>query len=136
MRFNILSDIDWESRVDQILDALTRLGYFEFFAEKDYGNGLYGVTVVFMCQDPNLNLKRRVRHSKREKKIYMDIMLDLPTMRAADNQLRQKILADRLNIEVPEILGKYKITDFDSARFISDLRLWLAATKWMTSGVP
>lgn len=130
MRFNILSDIDWESKVDQPLAALSKLGYFEFFGERNYGDGLHGITVIFMCQDPNLNLKRRLRLSKKEKKLYMDIMLDLPTMKEADSTQRQKIIADRLAVEVPEVLAKYKIDDFDKVRFDTDLNDWITSIGW------
>lgn len=130
MRFNILCDIDWESKVDQPLAALSKLGYFEFFEDRNYGDGLLGVTVIFMCQDPGLKLKRRMRLSKKEKKLYMDIMLDLPTMKAAEPMQRQKIIADRLAVEVPEVLAKYKIDNFDKLRFIYDLNNWIASIGW------
>jgi hypothetical protein len=134
MKLNVLADIDWESRVDQTLHSLSDLGYRDFFAEKDYGEGLLGVIVVFMCQDPGLHLKRRIRMVKKERRLYMDIMLDLPTMKAADPALRQRIVAERLLKEVPEVVSRYKIDDFESARFISDIEQWIAGTGWISGG--
>jgi hypothetical protein len=131
MRFNILSDIDWESRVDKTLDVLTKLGYRDYFDQKNYGEGLAGVVVGFICQDPELNLKRRIRLAKKEKMIFMDIMLDLPTMKAANPELRQRIVAERLIKEVPEVVLKYKINDFDSKQFIADLQQWISETGWL-----
>jgi hypothetical protein len=131
MRFNILSDTFWESKVEEALEELLKLEYFEYFREKFYGEGLLGVTVLFMCQDPSLNLKRRIRLSKVERKLYLDIMLDLPTMKAADPLSRKRIIANLLRKEVPEVISKYKISDFDSSRFIADLDKWVESTGWL-----
>lgn len=131
MRFNILSDIDWESRVDQTLAALAKLGYFEFFGERDYGEDLQGITIIFMCQDPALNFKQRIRLSKKEKKLYMDIMLDLPMMKESSPMQRQRIIAERLYDEVPKIVSKYKLDKFDTEKFVADLRAWLSSINWL-----
>lgn len=130
MRFNLLLDHEWDSKVDQVLHALDDLGYRDYFSQRDYGSGLAGVTVVFMCRDPDLIFKRRIRMDKKEKKLYMDLMLDLPSMKDADRATRQRHMIDRLDKEVPEVLAKYKLEDFDKARFIADLGEWLAATGW------
>ncbi len=130
MRFNVLTDSDWESRVDQVLNEMSDLGYRRYFEERNYGPGLVAVTVVLMCQEPELNLKRRVRLAKKEKKLYLDVMLDLPQMKAADNAMRKRIVTERLSKEVPEVVSQYKISDFDAAGFISDLKAWIASTGW------
>jgi hypothetical protein len=125
MRLNLLGDIDWESKVDQVLASLSDSDYRSYFQERDYGAGLVGVTVVLMCQDPALNLKRRIRLSKKEKKLYMDIMLDLAEMKAAaDLATRRRIVFERLLKEVPEVVSKYSISDFDAVRFIDDFRMF------------
>ena len=128
MRFNILGDFDWEARVDQVLDSLSKSGYRSYFEQRDYGPGLAGITVVLMCQAPELNLRRRVQLSKKEKKLYMDIMLDLAEMKRVDRSRRKTLVTERLIREVPEVLSKYKISDFDSARFIEDFRLKFSET--------
>src|SRR5215212_8526993 len=130
MRVNVLADAHWESRVDQLLKELSATGFRQHFETRDYGEGLTGVTVVLMAQDPSLGLRRRVRHSKREGKLYLDIMLDLPTMRAAEPLERKRIVAERLAEEVPAELGRYKFKDFDEARFVADFRDWIASTGW------
>lgn len=60
-RFNILADFYWEVHIDKVLDLLSDTGYRKYFSEQDYGTSLDGITVVLMCQDPNLNLKQRIR---------------------------------------------------------------------------
>ena len=77
MRFNILSDADWDSKIDKVLDTFSDFGYRRLFEEKNYGDSLYGITVVFMCRNTEYNFKQRIKYSKKEKKIYLDIMLDL-----------------------------------------------------------
>ena len=121
MRVNILCDADWEAKIDKVLDYFSNLGYRRFFEERSYGSVLEGVTIVLMCQDPMLNLKQRIRHSKKERKIYLDIMLDLLQMKSIDQQQRNKIIADKIINEVPPILSKHKLDDFELAKFEADL---------------
>jgi hypothetical protein len=130
MRFNILSDADWEARIDKVLDELSDLGYRQHFEQKNYGSGMYGVTVVFMCLDKELGLKKRIKLVKSEKKLYMDIMLDLSTLKSATPEARKREVAQRLYDEVPEVLAKYKIPDFNRDAFVADFRAWIDGTGW------
>jgi hypothetical protein len=66
-----------------------------------------------------------VRLVKKEKKLYIDIMLDLPQMKAADLLTRKSIVAERLSTEIPEVVSAYKIREFDASRFIDDLQAWI-----------
>ena len=131
MRLNILSDANSESRVDRVLDALSDFNYRSYFQERDYGTGLIGVTVVFMCRDTALNFKQRIRLSKKEKKLYIDLMLDLSEMTNADQLIRQRIVAGQLLKEVPEIVSRYKIENFDRSRFLADFQAWIIGTEWL-----
>lgn len=122
MRFNISGDFDWESKIDQVLKAFSDDNYHSYFQERDYGTGLIGITVVFLCHDPALNLKRRIRLSKKEKKLYVDIMLDLPEMKSVDFTKKKMIISELLLKEIPEVISKYKIDDFDLQRFVEDFQ--------------
>ena len=108
MRFFITCDSFWEAQVDKVIDRIDDTGYKRYFSEQDYGISLEGITVVLMCQAPNLNLKQRIRLSKKEKKIYLDIMLDLPHFLEIDQKEREKIIVDKLIAELPPIIVKYK----------------------------
>lgn len=121
-RFNILADFYWESKIDKVLDTLSETAYRHFFSEQYYGSSLNGITVVLMCQDPNLKLKQRVKLSKKEKKIYLDIILDLNRFLQIDQKEREKIVVEKLIDEVPAIIRKYKLEDFDLQKFESDLK--------------
>lgn len=123
MRINILCDADWEAKIDKILGDLSNLGYRQFFKERSYGNSLEGVTIVLMCQDSSLNLKQRVRYSKKENKIYIDIMLDLIQMKIINQQQKNKIVANKITKEIPLILAKYKFEFFELEKFKQDLNV-------------
>lgn len=125
-RFNILADFYWEVHIDKVLDLLSDTGYRRYFSEQDYGTSLDGITVVLMCQDPNLNLKQRIRLSKKEKKIYLDIMLDLPRFLDIAQKEREKIIVDKLIAEIPPIITKYKLEDFNLTKFETDLKNWMS----------
>lgn len=125
-RFNILADFYWEAQIDKVLDALSNVGYRKYFSEQDYGTSLEGLTVVLMCQDPNLNLKQRIRLSKKERKIYLDIMLGLPHIIDITQKEREKIIVGKLIAEIPPIIAKYKLDDFDLVKFETDLKIWMS----------
>jgi hypothetical protein len=131
MRFNLLSDADWDSKIDKVLSVLSTSGYRRFFEDKEYGDSIDGITVVFMCRNPEINFKRRIRYSKKEKKVYLDIMLDLNQFRQIGQEERQKIVAYRLLSEVPPIIAKYKFNDFNLLSFTNDLKEWLQGIKWL-----
>jgi hypothetical protein len=95
------------------------------FVSKDYGVGLRGVGVVLMCRDPQLNFRRRLRFARKERIVYTDIMLKLEQMRHADYERRKRIVIERLLEEIPPVLRKYAILDFDEDRFAEDLKSWL-----------
>jgi len=121
-RFNILADFYWESKVDKVLDRLSTIGYRRFFVEQYYGSSLEGITVVLMCQNPDLNLKQRIRFSKKEKKIYLDLMLDLNQFLLIDQRQKERVAAEKLIEEIPVIISKYKLNDFNLPKFESDLK--------------
>ena len=125
MRFNLLSDADWDSKVDKVLNSFSELGYRRFFDEKDYGDAIKGITVIFMCRNPELRFKRRIRYSREEKRIYLDIMLDLNQFRQIEQKNREKIITQRLLSEIPPVVAKYKFNDFDLLTFTNDLKQWV-----------
>lgn len=125
MRIFITYDSTWEARMSQILDALSGTGYKQFFLNQDYGTSLEGVAVVLMCQDPSLNLKPRIRRVKKEKQLYLDIMLDLDTFLSFDLKEKTKIVVDKLITQIPSVIAKYKLEDFDLIKFEADLIKWM-----------
>jgi hypothetical protein len=130
MRLSILCDANWESGIEKILGELADRHLFEHFEAREYGAGLGGVTVIFMCRDPSYDFKRRVKLSKKESKIYLDIMLNSREMSAATPEMRKREVAQRLYDEIPEVLSRYKIVSFDGERFVADLRSWIDELGW------
>ena len=125
MRFFITCDSFWEAQVDKVINCIDDTGYEGYFSEQDYGNSLNGITVVLMCQDPNLNLKQRIRFSKKEKNLYLDIMLNLPHFLEILQKEREEIIVDKIITEVPQVIAKYKFKDFELVRFEKDLKKWM-----------
>lgn len=130
MRLSILSDANWESGIEKVLNELGDRQLFEHFEAREYGSGLVGLTVIFMCRDLSYDFKRRIKLSKKESKIYMDIMLNSQDMSAATSEVRKREVAQRLYDEIPEVLSQYKIASFEGERFIADLRSWIDLLGW------
>ncbi len=81
--------------------------------------------MILTCQDPNLNLKQRIRLSKKERKIYLDIMLDLPHFVEVSQKEREKMIVNKLIAEIPPIITKYRLEDFNLVKFETDLKNWM-----------
>jgi hypothetical protein len=124
MRLMVVCDANEESGVGQVVYDICG-PTLQHFHPKNYGDGLSGLGVVLMCRDPELNFKRRIRFSRKEKTIDMDVMLDLTQMRQADHDVRKRIICERLIEEIPAVVRKYSITDFDDVLFEQDLKAWL-----------
>lgn len=125
MRLMVTSDANSESGVGQVIDEICG-PTLQYFAPKKYGDGLASLGVVLMCRDPELHFKRRIRFSRKEKTVYMDVMLDLAQMRQATHEVRKQIICERLFEEIPAVVRKYSIKDFDDALFEQDLKAWLS----------
>lgn len=124
MHLRITSDANAESGVGQVVDEIsgpTR----RHFVPKDYGVGLLGVAVVLMCRNPELDFQPRLRFARKDKTVFMDVMLDLEQMRKAEHELRKRIVIEQLTEKIPPVLRNYSIRDFDEARFVEDLKRWL-----------
>ncbi|WP_154668129.1 hypothetical protein [Pseudoduganella violaceinigra] len=120
MRLNILADAEWDSGVGCVLDWLSTTEYWTLFQKRSYGAGLDGVSIFLICRNPEYGFKRRIRHSKKEKKIYIDVMLDLNEIATTTPAERRFKILSKLRLEVPEVIGRYKIDGFNSRLFLSD----------------
>jgi hypothetical protein len=120
----ITGDTDEESGVGEIIDSVSG-PTTEHFAIEDYGVGSIDIVIVLMCQDPALNLKRRVRLSKKDNTLYMDIMLDLPTMKGAIPKKRQQLVFKKIHDDLKESIARYRLPNFETERFLRDLKSWL-----------
>jgi len=133
MRFRIVSDSNVEAGLSEISDGLFEGGFRNYFGEKSYDNSGLALGVVLMCRDPELDFKRRVRFSKQDNTLYVDVMLDLQQMSLADAAKRRRLVAEKLTAEIPKIIAKYKFKDFDLSTFSSDLQKWFEENGWVGS---
>ena len=124
MDFTITSDANAESGLTQVVIEISGPTK-QHFVSKTYGSGLRELGVVLTCRDPDLAFRQRLRFVKTRKLLLMDIMFDLREMMRKAQQLRKQIVIQRLGEEIPEVLEKYKLGDFDERRFVEDLHSWL-----------
>lgn len=130
MKIGFTGDSDIESGLSEVLYSFgTRVE--DYFVEKRYGDSGLELFVVLMCRDPRWKFKQRIRFDRKDNCLYMDLMLDLPTMSGANFETRRRIVAEKIVSEVPAIIGKYKLKDFDLPRFSTDLKAWFESNKWI-----
>ena len=127
MHFGITCDANQESGVGEVVGELSGRTR-KHFLPRDYGSGLLSLGVVLMCRDPALNFKPRIRFSKKDQTLYMDVMLHLLKMIPLSHQERRSVIIQKLEQEIAEILNKYDLDNFDRVRFESDLHEWFTQT--------
>lgn len=120
----ITADANGESGIHEVSgDLITRTA--EHFEPLDYGPGLAGLVLVFMCRDPSCNFRRRVTLRKADRVLLMDIMFHLPAFLDIEQEERRQRVIRQLIRDVPETIARYKIKTFDLARFTADWTVWL-----------
>ncbi|MFT3935795.1 MAG: hypothetical protein QM726_19360 [Chitinophagaceae bacterium] len=118
-RFNILSDTNWETKVENAIDLLD--GIQHYFEMRNYGKGLAGIVLVVMCRDPRLKFKQRKRFLKKNNYLYLDIMLDYSEMiSTTDNFLKARIIVEKIKQELFPILANYNLNNVELAKLETD----------------
>ena len=116
LRVSVLTDMNWESKIDHALKVLELTRSFD---ERNhyYGASLAKLCVIFMCRDPDLAFKQRIRYQQADRIFSMDIMLSLPEVVVMSHPQRRRLLADCLLEQVPERLRRYRFAEFDYRTF-------------------
>lgn len=129
MHLFLTCDANWESKLDRLVMKLSGLGLRSHFENRFYGNGLDGVSIILVCRDKRWNFKRRIRHSKKEKNFYIDLIFDLDEMASIDDEQRFLTVAKKITSEIPQELVSRKLPEFDVCAFSFDLEEWLSKAK-------
>lgn len=116
LRVSVLADMNWESKIDHALKVLELTRSFDE-RNHDYGASLAKVCIMFMCRDPEIAFKQRIRYQKADRIFSMDIMLSLPEVVVMSHPQRRRLLADCLLEQVPERLRRYRFAEFDHQTF-------------------
>lgn len=124
IRFSILSDSNSETGVLHAKQSITSNDFYKFIEKQDYGHSLKGLCVIFMCRSPDIHFKQRIRLSKKEQTLYMDIMLDYHEFVSMTHEQRISAMCQKLLEEIPPIVRKYKFPDFDLDKFMNNLSYW------------
>ena len=119
MDCTILGDCDHDSGLPDVLLWLSCPEQEEAFA-RDYGEGLDSIVIDLVCSKHIVDVKPRIRHAKKEKRLYMDIILVYAEFVSATAERRKEIVLKRLLEDVPRVVRKYKFSDFETEGFISD----------------
>lgn len=94
------------------------------FIAQDYGADLPGIAIVLMCQSSSLNLKQRVKFAKNDRKLFVDVMLNLDEMCRLGPEDRKQVIGVRIIASLREVLKKYPFAQFDAERFLNDFTQW------------
>ena len=117
MRLNLLSDINWESKVDHAIKVVDTAS----FADVHFGKGLSALVAVLNCREPELGHKQRVRLTKATNTLHIDVMLDLQFFVQATHAERRKAIYEHVTGQVRTVLEKRRLKDFELERFLADM---------------
>ncbi|MBP2543060.1 hypothetical protein [Acinetobacter guillouiae] len=123
-KFQLLSDTDSESGVLIAKQKITSNGFNKYVTSDNYGSDLNGIVIILMCRKPEIVFKKRLRLSKKEKVLYMDIMLDYDLFNNMAFEQRITQICKTLLVELSQVLKKYKFQDFKSNELIKKLENW------------
>lgn len=124
IRFLITGDSNVETGVGEASRKMASTDFYKFMEKQDYGNSLKGLCVIFMCRDPQLNFKQRIRYTKKDQKLYFDLMLDYDQFIVMTHEQRVSAMCKKLLEEMPPIVKKYKFPDFNLEKFMGNLSSW------------
>lgn len=121
MEISIVLDYYWESRLNKVADKfrLSTFDYIDYFKSKNYGSNVSAIIIGLICRWENP--KPRIRFSKKEKALYMDIVFDLDQFIPMSLEEKMPIVSQRMLEDIPNIIAKYKFKDFDLDTFRNDL---------------
>lgn len=132
MRFGFTSDTNYEAKVDQVTGEFPQREIEDWLHFKNYGTDLVGIGIVLMCRNPEYNFKQRIRMDRKNKTLYIDLMLDYYYFISDVTQEdRINVVANKIINELPPIIKKYKLKDFDTDLFMSDLKGFLEKINWL-----
>ncbi|MOA19344.1 hypothetical protein D3C78_1397190 [compost metagenome] len=124
IRFLITGDANIETSVGEATLLMTGSDFYKFIEKQDYGTSLKGLCVIFMCRNPELNFKQRIRYTKKDQNLSFDLMLDYNQFVVMTPDQRVSEMCKRLLEEMPPIVKKYKFPDFDLDKFMDNLTSW------------
>ncbi|TNL47259.1 hypothetical protein [Acinetobacter bereziniae] len=105
-KFQLLSDTDSESGILFAKQKITSNGFNKYITSENYGSDLNGVVIILVCRKPEIILKKRLRLSKKEKMLYMDIMLDYDLFNNMEFEQRVTQICKMLLVELSQVLKK------------------------------
>lgn len=123
-KFQLLSDTDSESGILIAKQQITSNGFNKYITSESYGSDLNGIVIILMCRKPEIVFKKRLRLSKKEKVLYMDIMLDYDLFNNMAFEQRITQICKTLLVELLQVLKKYKFQDFKSDELIKKSENW------------
>jgi len=124
MKFLIVQDADISAGLYSFLNVLRGNGFGDHFMERQYNDLGTDIGVVLMCRQPYHRFKQRIRLSKKDNTLYIDLMLELDEMAPMPPTEKISFIARKMLVELPPIISKYRNLDFDVLRFSRDLREW------------
>lgn len=131
LKLRISSDSNWEARVNEFTDELPRPRFETRFAKTYYGAGIADIFIVLTCRDPALRFRQRIKWLEAERALELDVMLPLEEMITATTEERCQIGAQCMLRDISKVLKKYKISGFDSDRFLADMDAYFRRRKWL-----
>lgn len=123
-RLLITCDTNQETGIRDAILSLTANNFYNFIEEVNYGNTLQHLAIFFMCLDPKIQFKPRIRFTRMDQTLCLDIILDYYQFVMMTHEQRVSELCKKLILEMPVIIQKYEIIDFDLDKLVRKFSQW------------
>ena len=123
-KFHLISDTFFSSGILEAKQRITNNQLHKIIESEIYGDDLNGIVICLMCCDPDIIFKRRLRFSKKEKVLYMDIILNHDQFSVMSHEQRISEICKILLEKIPLIFKKYKFNNFNSSKLMKNLEDW------------
>ena len=87
-RLLLTADSNIETGVGDASMIIAPNDFYKFMEGQEYGEGIKHLAIFYICRDPELKFKQRIRYTKKDQALCIDIMLDYNQFIAMSMQQR------------------------------------------------
>ena len=123
-RLLLTADSNIETGVGDASVIIASNDFYKFMEVQEYGEDIKHLAILFICRDPELKFKQRIRYTKKDQALCIDLMLDYNQFVEMSMQQRISTMCEKVLEEIPSIVKKYKFSDFDLDKLINNFSYW------------
>jgi hypothetical protein len=103
----------------------------KYFEKKKYGVRFPSIYIVYVCLNPEVNFKKRLRYGKKDHLLSFDIILEPSELKLMTQDERVRLIIKKTISELVIALEKYeKKLGFEKEELVADFIAFCKNKKW------